>query len=122
MHYNGASIIAVVAIPLIIIIVALVYYCADKKVQPKNSRQFIMKHETAIYHKIKYVNKDKDRVSLEYGGKRYYYKVIGRFARKYSYPSGAGYLTSYETREYWQLEKETDSQPPNYAYMKEMKD
>ena len=81
-----------------------------------------MRHETAIYHKIQYVNNDNKRVSLEYSGKRYYYKVIGRFTRSYSHPSGAGYLTSYETREYWQLEKETDSQPPNYAYMKEMKD
>lgn len=80
-----------------------------------------MRYETAIYHKIQYVNNDNKRVSLEYSGKRYYYKVIGRFTRNYSRPSGAGYLTSYETREYWQLEKETDSQPPNYAYMKEMK-
>ena len=95
-------------------------FFVERRFKLENSRQFVMKADTASYHKLS-DKADKDGyVTMEYYGRKYYYRVI-RIALK-TFTWSENYHTVHDTRMYFIFEKKTDDQPPNYPHMARMRE
>ena len=101
------------------LIVAFIWVCIKEAINKKkffleNSRQFVMRVDTADSHGIR--KEGDSQVSMEYYGKRYKYKCLRVVDKSFEYPYG-----KWHTRYYYILEKMTNEQPPHYSHMDEMR-
>ena len=110
------GILSALFIPTIVIIYTIIHsYIERRNFRLENNRQFVMRLDTAIRHKLEKI--DDTTISLIYNNKRYKYKVIRMPSRHFQFFHN--HTIKHEVREYLILEKMTDEQPPNYAYMSE---
>lgn len=116
---NTPGIIACFAIPAVFICFLIHSILEERQFKLRNSRQFVMSFDTACDHRISDVDKN-GFVTMEYYGKKYKYKVIRQASKNFTWAEN--HHTCHRTGYYLILEKTSDSQPPNYGHMAEMRE
>lgn len=108
---------ALVGVTFLVIIISSI--AVEHRFKLKNSRQFVMSIDTAAGHDITKID-ESGYVTMTYYGHQYRYKYIRTIYKDFTWAEN--HHTCHRRAYYYILEKETDSQPPYYGHMAEMRE